>query len=67
MVYVIGFIGFILGFIAGQGLLFFMLRNVSNEDLLEDKYLKLKYGILNWLIAAGGAYYAVFIYEHYNF
>ncbi|MDH5723246.1 MAG: hypothetical protein OEY94_08010 [Alphaproteobacteria bacterium] len=67
MVYIVGFIGFILGFVGGLGILYFMLRNVSNEDLIEDKYLKLKYGLLNWGMAIAGAYYAVYIYKSYSF
>lgn len=67
MVYIVGLIGFVLGFIGGLGILHFMLRNVSSEELLEDKYLKVKYGLLNWGMAIGGAYYAVYIYNSYGF
>jgi len=67
MVYIVGFIGFILGFAGGLGILYFMLKNVSSEDLIEDKYLKLKYGLLNWGMAIAGACYAVYVYESYAF
>lgn len=63
MVYVAGFIGLIFGFAAGQAVLFFMLRGVSKEDLLNDPYLKWKYGMINWFIAGLGVYMAVRIYE----
>lgn len=65
MVYVLGVIGFISGFIAGQMLLLFLLRNVSKEDMLNDKYIKVKYGLLNWIIAILGSYSAVMMYERY--
>ena len=67
MVFLVGFIGFILGFVAGQAILYFMLRNVSTEDLVEDKSLRLKYGLINWGVAIGGAYYAVYMYDRYGF
>jgi len=65
MVYVAGVIGFLGGFCLGIMFLSFMLRNVSQEDLLNDRYLRWKYGILNWLIAILGAYSAVHMYERY--
>lgn len=67
MVYVFGVVGFIVGLIAGQMLLFFLLRNATREDLLNDPYLKWKYGSLNWLIAILGSYAFVWIYERYFF
>ncbi|MGH1404614.1 MAG: hypothetical protein ACRBDL_10265 [Alphaproteobacteria bacterium] len=65
MVYVFGVLGFIGGFIAGQMLLHFMLRNASQEDLLNDPYLKFKYGTLNWIIALLGSYAFVLMYNRY--
>lgn len=65
MIYVAGVIGFIGGFALGIMLLSFMLRNVSQEDLLNDRYLRWKYGVLNWLIAVLGAYSGVHMYERY--
>jgi len=67
MVYVAGIIGFIGGFVAGQMLLLFLLRNVSKEDLLNDPYIKMKYGILNWVIAIMGSYSTVWMYQRYFF
>ena len=67
MVYVLGVFGFIFGFGFGQALLFFMLRNVSKEDLLNDRYLKWKYGLLNWGLAVLWCYVFVSIYERYFF
>ena len=36
MVYLVGVIGLIGGFAIGQMVLYFLLRNVSREDLLSD-------------------------------
>jgi hypothetical protein len=65
MVYGIGILGFIAGFIAGQMLLYFMLRHKTKEELLNDPYIKWKYGLLNWGVAALGAYSFVAIYKEY--
>lgn len=65
MVYFVGFIGFIGGFIAGQGILYFLLRNATQEDILNDPYIKWKYGLLNWAVALIGAYSAVDMYSRY--
>lgn len=65
MVYVIGIVGFILGFFAGQALLLVLLKNRSNEELLSNKKLRLKYGIINWASAALGAYAFVKLYQLY--
>ena len=67
MVYIIGIVGFIGGFIAGQLLLHFMLRHKSAKELVSDRSLKWTYGLLNWLIAALGAYSFVEIYHRYFF
>lgn len=65
MVYVVGVIGFIGGFVFGQMVLYFLLRHYSREDLLNDPYLKWTYGVLNWLIAGVGSYSFVFLYQQY--
>ncbi len=65
MVYVAGIIGFFGGFFLGQMYLFFRLRNVSNKDLFDDKYIKWKYGLINWAFAIIGSYSAVSMYETY--
>lgn len=67
MVYVAGVIGFIGGFVAGQMLLLFLLRNVSKEDLLNDPYIKVKYGLMNWIIAILGCYSTIWMYQRYFF
>lgn len=65
MVYVAGVVGFIGGFAIGLMFLFFLLRNASQEDLLNDPYLKWKYGLINWGFAGLGAYSAVATYKEY--
>jgi hypothetical protein len=65
MIYVAGILGFIGGFCVGQMVLFFLLRHKTNEELLNDKYLKWKYGPINWLCAVLGAYSLVNMYRFY--
>ncbi|MGB0720553.1 MAG: hypothetical protein ACPGRX_08765 [Bdellovibrionales bacterium] len=65
MVYAIGTIGFIIGFLAGQMVLLRLLKGRSRDDLLADKSLHWTYGVFNWLIAALGAYAGVQIYQFY--
>lgn len=66
MVYGIGILGFIAGFIAGQMLLYFMLRHKTREELLNDPYIKWKYGLLNWGMAALGSYAFISLYKEYQ-
>lgn len=63
MVYLVGVIGFIGGFIIGQFLLLYLLRRRSKEDLLNDRFLRWKYGSLNWMLAGVGAYSFVIMYK----
>lgn len=65
MVYVMGIVGFIGGFILGQMVLHFLLRHKSTEELLNDKSLKYKYGLIGWGLAALGAYSFVSMYNFY--
>lgn len=64
MNWIVGIVGFICGFCAGQILLMFMLRYKTNQELQTDKSLKI-YGLLNWLIAGLGAATFVYIYRKY--
>ena len=63
MVYVVGTVGFILGFIAGQMLLLRLLKDVPQKDLIEDKTIRWKYGILNWIVAGIASYGLVMAYR----
>lgn len=65
MIYAAGIFGFIGGFALGQMVLYFLLRNVSKEDLLNDPHIKWKYGTLNWVFAILGSYSMVETYRMY--
>ncbi|MFP4313005.1 MAG: hypothetical protein ACLFR0_01650 [Alphaproteobacteria bacterium] len=65
MVYVVGTIGFIGGFMAGLLLLNFLLRHKTQDELLNDRYIKWKYGLICWAVAAMGAYAGVQLYQEY--
>lgn len=63
MIYVVGIVGFFLGFFLGQVLLLKLLKDVSSEELLESSSLRWKYGTLNWLLAVLGSASAVHLYK----
>ncbi|MCB9990374.1 MAG: hypothetical protein H6867_03210 [Rhodospirillales bacterium] len=65
MIYLVGTLGFICGFFLGQLLLLRLLRGVSNEELLNNKGLQWKFGMLNWLVALLAAASSVWLYNHY--
>lgn len=65
MIYVIGILGFIGGFIFGLMLLHFLLRHKSKDELLNDRLLKVKYGLICWAFAGLGAYSFVEMYKYY--
>ncbi len=46
-----GFLGLLTGFIIGMALNSYMLKGVTREQMLRDKNLRLRYGLLNWLVA----------------
>ena len=65
MVYIVGVIGFIGGFVLGLMILQRWLKDRSKEDLMENDGLKWAYGVFNWLIAALGAYCSIALYNIY--
>ena len=65
MVYIVGFIGLVSGFFAGQLVLLHLLRQRSNKEILTDRSIRWTYGLLNWIIAGAGAYAAVLLYNIY--
>ncbi len=65
MVYVVGIIGFVGGFVLGQVLLGYLLSGKTREELMNDSSLKWKYGTLNWVIAVLGAISFISVYKHY--
>ena len=68
MVYLIGFGGFVSGFCVGQMVLAWLLRERSKQeilDLMKDGHARLKYGMLNWAMAAMGAFTFVETYRRW--
>ncbi len=65
MLYVVGLIGFIAGFMFGQLILSRMLAGKSKQELMDNKGLHWKYGTLNWLIALLAMAAAMMIYERW--
>lgn len=65
MIYVMGAIGFVTGFVFGQMLLYFLLRHRKRSELLEDRSLWWQYGIINWACACMGAYGLIELYRLY--
>lgn len=63
MIYLVGFLGFIGGFVLGQALLLRWLKDRSNRDLLTDKELHMRFGLFNWALAALCCYLAVRLYQ----
>lgn len=46
-------------------ILLHLLKDRSREELLNDKHLRLKYGLFNWFVAAGTCVLALAIYRYY--
>lgn len=65
MIVVMGIVGLFCGFAFGQMVLYFLLRHVPTKKLLEDKSLKMQYGLVCWGLAGLGAYVFVTLYETY--
>ncbi|MBK67369.1 MAG: hypothetical protein CMP22_04470 [Rickettsiales bacterium] len=60
MVYIAAFIGFILGFVVGLILNRFLLADMTPQEIIENRNIKIQYGLLNWAIAMLGALIATF-------
>lgn len=65
MIYLIGIIGFISGFILGQFILLGLLKDKSNEEILKNKKIKFIYGTFNWIVAFITAFTAIRMYQFY--
>jgi hypothetical protein len=65
MIYIIGTVGFIAGFVLGQILLMRWLKEYSKEELLENKDLHWKYGFFNWVVAIVTSASSVWLYRHF--
>lgn len=65
MIYVVGIVGFIAGFALGLRIIGYLLKDRSPQDLLEDKSLRMTYGLLAWGIAGLTAFCAIHVYKMY--
>jgi len=62
MIYLFGFIGFMLGFIGGLAIVNMFLRHYSKRELLKDKSLRWTYGLAVWIFAGLGAWGGVWVH-----
>lgn len=65
MIYVVGIAGFVAGFALALRILGYLLKGRSHEDLLEDRGLRMTYGLLAWGIAGLASFCAVVLYKMY--
>ena len=65
MVYLVGMIGFILGFALGQVVLMHLLRSRTNTEILTDKSIRLKYGLISWGITFLCCYLSIRAYQFF--
>lgn len=65
MIYLVGFIGFVAGFVLALRILAYLLKDRPAEDLLQDRSLRFTYGVLAWGIAGLTAFCAVLVYQTY--
>ena len=65
MVWIVGIIGLIAGFGGGLACLKRWLKGTSREELLNNRDLRVRYGLFVWLVAAVTSAAAVFLYKSY--
>ncbi|MEM6780678.1 MAG: hypothetical protein AAF569_02320 [Pseudomonadota bacterium] len=65
MVYLIGILGFIGGFILGVMLIGIFLKSRSKQELMENKSIRWTYGVFVWFVAGLTAWAAVTTYNQY--
>lgn len=66
MVYIFAFVGFVMGFGVGLGVINVLLRNRSLKDIQNDKSLRFRSGLAVWVFAGLGGWAGVWLYN-YNF
>jgi hypothetical protein len=57
MAFLAGLAGFAIGFLLGQALLLHLLQGRTRQEiteLMKDKKSRIKYGLINWLMAFAG-------------
>jgi hypothetical protein len=65
MEWVVGIIGFLSGFALGQIALLRWLKDRTRAELMNNKDLHFKYGLINWAFAILGALCALWVYDYY--
>ena len=65
MIYVMAIVGFLGGFSLAIWLIGYLLKDRPREDLLNDRGLRLTYGLLAWTIAGFSAYCTIMLYKFY--
>lgn len=65
MVYLFGFIGFVLGFAVGLGVVNVFLRSYSPKELRNNKSLWWTYGLAVWVFAGLGCWLGLVMFERY--
>lgn len=65
MTYLVGIMGFLGGFSLGLYLISRFLKGRSRQELVSDKSLRWKYGLIVWVMAGLGAWSAVWAYGQY--
>jgi hypothetical protein len=63
MVYVFGFTGLVLGFVAGLFVINIFLRGYNPAELVKNRSLRWTYGLAAWIIAGLGAWAGVWLYN----
>ena len=59
-----GLSGLIIGFVAGMAANAYLLQGTPREDYLNNKDMRMKYGALNWAIAALGMIVALIAHRY---
>lgn len=65
MIFIVGTVGFIAGFVLGIAVIAGFTQNYSNEDLIENKKLHWKYGLIVWFFAVVTSGSSVFLYNEF--
>jgi len=64
MVYLFGLVGFVFAFSVGLGLINVILRKKTKEQL-QEKNIRMKYGLMVWALAILGGWGGVTIYNQF--
>ena len=65
MIFIIGTVGFFAGFVLGIAVIAGFTQDYSNEDLIENKKLHWKYGVIVWFFAVVTSGSSVFLYKEF--